>query len=73
VSSGIQFPSIETQQRIAALRLKARSPEGLTLDETKEAIAFLRQERLAMPVAKAGSRTKAPAPNADDLLSELGL
>lgn len=65
--------SLETQQRIAELRQKARSPEGLTLEETKEAIRFLRQERLAMPAAKSSSRTKAPAPNADDLLSELGL
>lgn len=65
--------SLETQIRIAELRNKARSPEGLTLDEVKEGIKFLRQERLAMPPAKATSRTKAPAPNADDLLSELGL
>jgi len=67
------LPSLETQQRIAALRTKARSPEGLTLDETREAIAFLRQERLAMPAAKSSPRTKAPAPDADDLLSELGI
>ena len=65
--------SLETQQRIAALRIKAKSAEGLTLDETKEAIAFLRQERLAMTPAKAAPRTKAAVPNADDLLSELGL
>lgn len=67
------IPSIDTQRRIAELRLKAKSPEGLTLEETKEAIAFLRQERLAIAPAKASSRTKAPPPNADDLLSELGL
>jgi hypothetical protein len=65
--------SLETQQRIAELRLKAKSPEGLTLDETKEAIRFLRQERLAMPASKTGTRVKAPAVNADDLLSELGI
>lgn len=65
--------SLETQQRIAALRLKAKTPEGLTLEEVKEGIAWLRQERLAMPPAKATSRNKAPAPNADDLLSELGI
>ncbi len=65
--------SLETQQRIAELRQKARTPEGLTLDETREAIRFLRQERLAMPAGKSSPRTKAPAPNADDLLSELGL
>ena len=64
--------SIETQQRIAELRLKAR--EGtLTLDEVKEGITFLRQERLAITPAKASSRSKAPPPNADDLLGELGI
>lgn len=67
------FPSLETQQRIAALRIKARSPEGLSLDETKEAIAFLRQERLSITPTKAASRTKAPPPNGADLLAELGL
>lgn len=65
--------SLETQVRIAALREKARSGEGLTTEEMKEAIIFLRQERLAMPPAKATSRSKAPPPNADDLLSELGI
>lgn len=65
--------SIETMQRIAELREKAKSSEGLTLDECKEAIAFLRQERLAMPQSSAKPRTKAPAPNADDLLKDLGI
>ena len=65
--------SMETQQRIAELRLKARSPEGLTIDEMKEAIAFLRQERLAMPPSKSGPRTKAAAPDTQALLAELGL
>lgn len=64
--------SIETMQRIAELREKAKSPEGLTLDECKEAIAFLRQERLAMPPAASKSRAKAPV-NADDLLKDLGI
>ncbi len=67
------LPSIERQQRIAELRQKAR--EGtLTLEETKEGIAFLRAERLAMPQTKAsGSRAKAAPVNANDLLGELGL
>ena len=65
--------SLETQQRIAALRLKAKSPEGLTLDEVKEGIKFLRQERLAISPVKAASRAKAPPPNGDDLLKEFGL
>ena len=65
--------SLETQQRIAELRMKAKSPEGLTLEETKEAVRFLRAERLNMAPAKAAPRIKAAAPNVDDLLSELGL
>lgn len=64
-------PSLEMQQRIAELRIKAR--EGtLTLDETKEGIAFLRQERLAMPAAKTSSARKIVT-NVDDLLGELGI
>lgn len=64
--------SLETQQRIAALREKGRQGT-MTLEDCKEAIAFLRQERLAMPQTKASPRTKAPAPNADDLLKDLGI
>lgn len=67
--------SIETQRRIAELRQKAQTPDGLTLDEMKEAIVFLRAERLAMEPSKSKPRTstKTVTPNADDLLSELGL
>lgn len=65
--------SLEIQQRIAELRQKAQSSEGLTLDEMKEGIKFLRAERMNMPAAKTTSRTKAPPPDANDLLSELGL
>ena len=62
--------SLELQQRIATLRLKAR--EGtLTLEETKEGIAFLRAERLSMPPAK--SSTRKPVVDADSLLGELGI
>lgn len=64
--------SIPHMQRIAELREKGRAGT-MTLDDCKEAIAFLRQERLAMPVTASKSRTKAPAPSADDLLSELGI
>ena len=64
--------SLETQQRIALLREKGRSGT-MTLEDCKEAIAFLRQERLAMPAAKSAPRTKAATPNADDLLADLGL
>lgn len=66
------MPSLEIQQRIATLREKARSGT-LTQAECAEGIAFLRAERLAMPAAKTASRSKAPPPNADDLLKELGL
>lgn len=64
--------SLEVQQRIAALREKARLGT-MTLEDTREGIAFLRAERLAMPAASSKSRAKAPPPNADDLLAELGL
>lgn len=65
-------PSIETQAKIAALREKARSGT-MTLEDCKEAIAFLRQERVAMPPATAKPRTKAAPINADDLLKGLGI
>ena len=65
--------SLEVQQRIAELRNKARAGT-LTLDEMKEGIAFLRQERLALPPTKSSSsRKKAPEISGDDLLKELGL
>lgn len=66
------LPSPEILQRIAELREKARQGT-LTLEETAEGVRFLRAERLAMPSAKTSSRTKAPPPNADDLLGELGI
>jgi len=65
--------SLETQTRIQHLRLKAKTPQGLTLDEMKEAITFLRAERLAMPPTKSSTKKSTPAPDADDLLSELGI
>lgn len=65
------LPSLEIQQRIAELRQKARDGT-LTLEETKEGIAFLRQERLAMPPTKSSSKSKVVV-NADDLLGELGI
>ncbi len=65
-------PTLECQQRMSTLREKARTSE-LTLEECQEAIVFLRGERLAMAPAKNSSRSKAPPPNADDLLGELGL
>lgn len=64
--------SLEIQQRIATLRQKARDGT-LTLEETKEGIAFLRQERLAMPPAKASGSKKVAPPSEDDLDKELGI
>jgi len=65
--------SLEMQVRIAELRQKARDGT-LTLEETKEGIAFLRQERLSMPPAKASATTKsAPTPSEDDLMKDLGI
>lgn len=64
--------SLAHMQRMAELREKAKSGD-LTLDECKEAIAFLRQERLAMPQSTSKPRTAKVAPNADDLLKDLGI
>lgn len=64
--------SLETQQRVAELRVKAR--EGnLTVEEMREAITMLRAERLAMPATASKSRAKAPPVDADALLGELGI
>ena len=63
--------SIEVQTRVAELRQKSR--EGtLTMDDMREGIILLRADRLAMPQGKP-TKSKAPPPNVDDLLSELGL
>lgn len=65
--------SPEQQARIQALRAKAR--EGtLTLEESREAIILLREDRVAASATSAASKArKAPkAPvNSDDLLAEL--
>lgn len=64
--------SLEHMQRISELRSKAASGD-LTIDECKEAIAFLRKERLAMPQSTSKPRTAKPTVNADDLLKDLGI
>ena len=64
--------SLETQLRISELREKAKAGT-LTIDECKEGIAFLRQERLAMPPSASKSRAAKVPVNADDLLKDLGL
>lgn len=65
-------PSLEAQQRIAELREKSRNGT-LTMEECREGIRFLRQERLAMPASSSKPRTKAPAPDVDGMLGELGI
>lgn len=63
--------SPEMQQRIATLRQKSRDGT-ITQDEMREAIVFLRAERLAMPASSATkSRTAKPSISTTDLLSEL--
>jgi hypothetical protein len=62
--------SLEMQQRIAELRQKARDGT-MTLEDTREAISFLRKERLSMPPAK--SSTRKAVVDTDSLLGELGI
>jgi hypothetical protein len=64
--------SIEMQVKVAEWRQKARDGT-LTLEETKEAIKFLRAERVAMPPAKQSARKASAAVNVDNLLGELGI
>ena len=67
--------SLELQQKIHNWRMRA-ADNSLTLDEMKEAILALRQDRIGASIASAASkRTKAKAeiPDADDLLAEMGL
>lgn len=56
--------------KVAIWRDKARRNE-LTQDEMREAITFLRQERMAMPPPS--TRSAKPQVNGDDLLKELGI
>ena len=64
---------LELQSKIASRRLRAA--EGtLTLEEMKEAVAFLRQGRVAAANASAASKRKkaiAEIPHASDMLDEL--
>jgi SpoU rRNA methylase family enzyme len=57
------------QCKVAEWRQKARDG-ALTLEEMKEAIAFLRQERIMMPPSKASTKKTV---DADALLGELGI
>lgn len=65
-------PTLNISIKVAEWRQKAR--EGtLTLDETREAIKFLRAGRSLVAAATGGSKTSKakPKPSGDDLLSEL--
>ena len=67
-------------EKIQYWRAKAATPEGLSLDEMREAIAAIRKERVAASetstksrAKKAEAKEKAAPINSDDLLGELGL
>lgn len=64
---------LELQAKIASWRLRAA--EGtLTLDEMKEAVAWLRQGRVAAANASASAKRKraiAEIPKAEDMLDDL--
>lgn len=49
--------SVPTQERIAALRQKARDNGTLTLEETREVIAMMRGDRIRAATTSAKSRT----------------
>ena len=67
-------------QKIQYWRAKAATPEGLSLDEMREAIAAIRKERVnaqetssKSKAKKAETKAKQQPINSDDLLGELGL
>lgn len=69
-----QVISPETQAKLAQWRAKALDGT-LTLEEMKEAVKFLRGDRIGAAHASAASKRKraiAEIPSADDLISELG-
>lgn len=67
--------NLEIQQRIAHLRQKAAANE-LTLEDCKEAVAFLRENRLEAAKASSTAKrktAKAAIPSQDDMLKGMGL
>lgn len=65
----------EVQAKVMLWRQKAMAGT-LSLEEAREAIQFLRQDRVSAAAASNTSRTKRvaagkPIPNADDMLKEL--
>lgn len=66
--------SPETQARIAQLRAKEQSPEGLTLDDMREAVRLIRGDRCNAATASESSRRKvarAEIKSADEMLDEM--
>ena len=63
---------LDVSMKVAEWRAKARAGT-LTLEETREAIQYLRQGRALVSTATGGSKTTRakPKPSGDDLLSEL--
>jgi len=65
----------ETIAKIAAWR-QAAIEGTLTIEQMKEAVAVLRQDRVGASIASDKSRSKkakSVVPSADDLLAELGM
>jgi len=65
----------ETIAKIAAWR-QAAIEGTLTIEQMKEAVAVLRQDRVGASIASDKSRSKkakSVVPSADDLLAELGI
>lgn len=67
-------------EKIQYWRAKAATPEGLSLDEMREAIAAIRKERVnaqetssKSKAKKVEAKAKQQPINSDDLLGELGL
>ena len=62
--------SPEAASRIQQLREKAKLGQ-LSLDEYREAIKVLREDRVTIAAAKKTAKAKLTTANVDDLLSEL--
>ena len=62
--------SPEAASRIQQLREKAKLGQ-LSLDEYREAIKVLREDRVTIATAKKTAKAKLTTANVDDLLSEL--
>ena len=68
--------SPESSFKLATLRAKQQSGQELTMEEMKDAIALMREGRVAAQASSTKSRTtkaKSAPVNSDDLLSQLGI